>query len=305
MSLAERINKGKRERPFLGIAYGPDGVGKSSFGASAPKPIFIGGEKGIDNLDVFSLKTPTLEAFHADLDDLTNDKHEFESLALDSADWLEPLVWEFVCRKNSWKDIEDPGYGKGYAAALDEWRNIIRKLDKLRDTKNMNIIVLAHSQVKQFNDPTQLVPYDRYQLKLNEKAAALLREWVDFVLFINYEIFVKTESSKAKKGKAMGEDKRIIFTTRMPSYDAKNRFGLPAELELAYPNGFENFMSCVRAPRVEKTLEQLQAEVTALVPQVKDEATRAKITAALATVAAHDLSGYIGRIQEIINTQDL
>jgi hypothetical protein len=36
---------------------------------------------------------------------------------IDSVDWLEPLI-QRVCDDNKWVSIEEPGYGKGYAAAL-------------------------------------------------------------------------------------------------------------------------------------------------------------------------------------------
>lgn len=302
MSLINRVSKGRLKRPFLMIAYGPDGVGKTSFGASAPKPIFTGGEKGTENLDVNRLSCANLTQFYQDMDSLATEQHDFQSLIVDSIDWLEPVVWQHVCQKNQWTDIEAPGYGKGYVAAVDEWRTITKKLDVLRDKRGMNIILLAHSQVKPFNDPTQLVPYDRYQLKLHEKSAALLREWVDMVLFINYEVFVKTESKNAKKGKGLGEGDRLIFTTRMPGYDAKNRFGLPQEVPLAYPNGFEAFTKLIYA---EKSPAEMRAEIDRLVPQVKDEAVKKKVLDALPSVSDADLGAYVRRLTEIVNAQSL
>jgi hypothetical protein len=49
---------------------------------------------------------------------LYNDEHDFKTVVLDSADWAEPMVWAETARINGWKDIETPGYGRGYVAAL-------------------------------------------------------------------------------------------------------------------------------------------------------------------------------------------
>jgi len=36
---------------------------------------------------------------------------------IDSLDWLETLMHDYVCEKNGWPDISSPAYGKGYALA--------------------------------------------------------------------------------------------------------------------------------------------------------------------------------------------
>ena len=41
MSLLENIQSGRESRPPRLMVYGSEGVGKSTFGASAPNPIFI------------------------------------------------------------------------------------------------------------------------------------------------------------------------------------------------------------------------------------------------------------------------
>ena len=70
-------------------------------------------------------------------------------------------------------------YGKGYTAAREKFRKILRGLDVLHDQKKMNVILLSHVDIRTFNDPER-EPYDRYQLKLHNKTASIIREWVDF-----------------------------------------------------------------------------------------------------------------------------
>ncbi|MDR0869400.1 MAG: ATP-binding protein [Planctomycetaceae bacterium] len=49
MSLLQTIQTGKAQAPPRLLIYGTEGIGKSTFGASAPKPIFIPTEDGLDH----------------------------------------------------------------------------------------------------------------------------------------------------------------------------------------------------------------------------------------------------------------
>lgn len=233
MSLLSQVVTGKIDAPHFVLIYGPDGVGKTSFAAAAPKPIFLGTEEGTNSLDVarFPVMHDFDEASQA-IKELTDGKHDYQTLAVDSIDWLETLVWKKVCKTHGQTSIEDFGYGKGYAYALQVWKEWIESVKALRRVRKMNVVFVAHSQVKTFNDPSQTAAYDRHQLKLNDKAGALFREAVDAVFFATYETFVKEE--KGKKAKAFGDGKRVIFTERRPGFDAKNRMGLPFEIPLSW-----------------------------------------------------------------------
>ena len=90
-------------------------------------------------------------------------------------------------RANNWPTIEFPGFGKGYAEAVNIWREYIDKLNALRDEKGMAVLQIAHTDIKRFDSPEH-EPYDRYVIKLHTRAAALLQEHSDVVLFANYRI---------------------------------------------------------------------------------------------------------------------
>jgi DNA polymerase III delta prime subunit len=233
MSLLSQVKRGKVKVPHLVLIYGPDGVGKSTFAADAPNPIFLGTEKGTSNLNVARFPSPkSFTDVLAAVTELTTDKHEYQTLVIDSLDWLEPVVWEAVIKQDGRAtSIEDVGggYGKGYVLALRMWQQLKTALEILREKRDMNIVLIAHSQVKTFQDPTLNAGYDRYQLKLNDKAAALFREFVDTVLFANYEVLTHKDGSKTR---AVGDGARFLFTERRPAFDAKNRWGLPFKLDL-------------------------------------------------------------------------
>lgn len=234
MSTLKSIIRGVKPQPHFVLLYGVDGVGKSTFGAEAPSPIFLGPEDGLGMLDVPRFPTPkTWADIKASVNDLLMEDHEFETLVLDTVDWIEPMIWAHLCKLYSVESIEqvEKGFGKGYVRAREETQEFVKTLMRLR--KKMNVIALAHTLVKSTEDPYAGERYDRYILKMNEQAAGIWREAVDCVLFANY----KTTFSKnkgASKARAEGDGRRVMFTERRPAFDAKNRFNLPLEMELKW-----------------------------------------------------------------------
>lgn len=218
------------------LAHGVAGVGKTTFAAQAERPVFICTEDGLGTLDVphFPLARSFDEVMEA-LAALYSEDHDFGTVVIDSVDWLEPLVWARACRDNGWKSIEDAGYGKGYVAALDLWRQYIDGLNALRDDKGLTIIQIAHTEIKRFDSPEH-EPYDRYVIKLHARAAALLQEHSDIVLFANYRIStVKSDVGFNKKvTRALGSGERVLYTAERPAFLAKNRYGLPDVLPLSW-----------------------------------------------------------------------
>lgn len=291
MTMLGRVVKGKIETPDLIVLYGPDGVGKSTFGASAPSPIFLGTEKGTANLDVARLPSPkTMEEVSQAIAELTSEAHDYRTLVVDSLDWLEPIVWDKVCKDAGSTNIEQAygGYGKGYVAANKVWQQMLAQLSDLREKKRMNIILLAHSMVKTFQDPQQNAGYDRYQLKLNDKASALFREFADCVFFANYEVFTKTDQTK--RTRAFGEGARLMHTERRPAYDAKNRLGLPPVLPLSW----EDYIRAKTTGAPQKP-EALLSTITELLGQVTDSELKGKVEKAVKD-AGSDLTK-LGAIQ--------
>ena len=91
------ISRGKRPRHIFALIYGTDGVGKSSWASHAPKPIFVGAEKGTEQLDVARFpQTETITDLLEQLRALQTQKHEFQIVVLDSLDWIEPLIRQLM-----------------------------------------------------------------------------------------------------------------------------------------------------------------------------------------------------------------
>lgn len=234
-SLLSQATKSRIHKPIKIVIYGEDGVGKTKFACGAPNPIVVGTEDGAHRYG--ATETPVAKSLQ-DLEDtlleLASTKGAgYKTLVLDAMDGIETLVERATCKEKKVDSLEDIGYGKGTMFMRDRFLKFLDLVDTCRTEGGMNVIMIAHSHVKKINDPSQPAPYDRHQLKLDDKNAAKIREWSDAVLFACNETFVKTDKS-GNKGKGIGDGKRIMFTERRPAYDAKNRDGLPHKMDLSF-----------------------------------------------------------------------
>lgn len=235
ISLASLKRSSDRKPPRL-LVYGTHGIGKTTLAANAPAPVFIQTEESEVDCPTFGL-LKSYDAVMEALAALYSEPHDFQTVALDSLDWLEPLIWRETCRRNKWGSIEDAGFGKGYLAAIEVWREVLDGFGALRDEKGMGVILLAHAEIRRFDSP-ETEPYDRYQIKLHTRASALVQEHVDCVLFANYRVStVKTDLGFNKKAvRGVGGGDRLLFTQERPAFLAKNRYGMPDSLPLDWPS---------------------------------------------------------------------
>lgn len=273
------VVKGRVERPMRVLLFGVEGVGKSTFAANAPAPIFLAAEDGTAQLDVARFPEPKVwqDVFDA-LDELATADHPYKTVVVDTLDWLEPLCWEHVVTRAARanpkiKSIEDFGFGKGYVAALDEWRKLLAAFEQLRAKKGMHVIFLAHSWVKPFKNPED-EDYDRYELKLHAKAGGLLKEWADAVLFTRFETFANTDD-KTKRTRGVSSGARIVHTQRTAAFDAKNRYDLPQTL----PLDWAAFAAAVKA-QTPVDPQKLKERIAMLLLNANDD-VMSRVTAAV------------------------
>jgi len=242
MSLLAQIQRGLTPAPPRIMLYGVEGIGKSTFASEAPKPIFVQTEDGLAqiNCDKFPLAT-SFEDVQLALTELHTQQHDYETVVVDSLDWMERLVWDAVCKEYGVKSIEkaDGGYAKGYTHALTYWRQIIDLLGALRAEKGMVVLLIAHAKVEKFADP-ETSAYDRYSPRLHKHAAALVCEWSDAVLFATRKFRTQTEDAGFNRKRTIanafgkGGGDRILRCVGGPSCIAKNRYGLVEELPLSW-----------------------------------------------------------------------
>lgn len=100
------IQRGPRSQPPRLLVFGPHGVGKTTFACAAPAPIVIQTEDGLGMLEppAFPLATDTASVFEA-LETLYAQDHEFKTVVLDSADWLDNLIVKDVRANHSAQEL--------------------------------------------------------------------------------------------------------------------------------------------------------------------------------------------------------
>lgn len=227
------IKRGQEIKPPRIVVYGVEGLGKTTFAAGAPSPIFLQTEDGLGALDVprFPM-VQSSEDIRQAISALFDEDHDFQTLVLDSADHLEHMIARELEAKFDAKDL---AYGKGAIKMSEAWQELLAGFTALRDHKGMSIVIIAHSQIKRFDSP-ETEPYDRYMLKLSERSSSFLREWCDALLFANYRTVVKKSevgfNKEVSRGISNGE--RLLFTSEKPAYQAKNRYALPDSLPLSW-----------------------------------------------------------------------
>ena len=231
-----KIISGKIHMPQKVVIYGPEGIGKSTFAAAFPDPLFIDTEGSTNRLDVKRMERPESWAMLVQqVDYVLKNPDCCKTLVIDSADWAEKLAINFICQKFKLDGIESMGWGKGYTYLEEEFGRLLNRLQDVIDV-GVNVVLTAHSQIKKFERPDELGAYDRWELKLQKKTSPLLKEWADMVLFANYKIIVtNVDNQGAIKGKNKAQGgRRMLYTAHTPAWDAKNREGLEMELPLDF-----------------------------------------------------------------------
>ena len=234
--MAFEITSGRIHKAKKIVVYGPEGIGKSSFAALFPDPLFIDTEGSTNGMDVKRFPRPTSwSMLGEELMQIISSK-PCGTLVIDTIDWAENLCIEHICAKAGKCGIEDFGYGNGYVYEKEEFAKLLNRLEEVIDV-GINVVLTAHAQLRKFSQPDEIGEYDRWELKLGKKTGSvispLVKEWADLLLFANYKTMAVAVDKDGKKFKAQG-NARVMYTEHHPCWDAKNRFGLPAELTFDY-----------------------------------------------------------------------
>lgn len=269
------IKRGQLKSAHRYLFYGVEGVGKSSLAADAPSPIFFDIEGGADELDVFRypfrpnepdghVPRSWQEVLDAVDDLLANPGHGYATLVVDTIDALEALCHKHICERDGKSSVEEYGYGKGFNIALDEFRVLIERLDRLK-ARGMDVVLVGHSFVKTFKNP-EGEDFDRYQLRVHDKIAGLAKERCDVVGFVRFDggaAKLKGDAAQTKRARGWATGRRLVQLAREAAWDAKSRLALPSEIELDAAHPWSAFAG---APVTE--VDELRAQVTTEIDRI-------------------------------------
>lgn len=290
-SLTE-VTKGKLQVSQRIFGFGGEKVGKSTWASGAPGAVFLSPENGTPHLDVERLPVPeTWDDTFEVLGLVESAGDRWKTLIIDPVNWLEELAWARVVggpgkgpttETRNLIEQHGGGYMKGYEAAVSHWRTLLSYLEKNHYNRGRNVVFLAHAEVKKFKDPVG-IEYERYVPAMHHKAAGLIKQWVDDVLYFRHEVLAKQEGSKTL---AVATGEHVIHTEWSKAWDAGNRSSLPAEL----PMSWADYWGAVeegrhRVPRLRLAIEEMLRGM--------DAETTAKAKAAMTDDAS--------RLEEILN----
>lgn len=305
-----QTRKSNPQKPPRVLIYGLEGVGKSTFGALSDAPVFISAEGGTDQLKNARGESvdeiPDVRTFddvRKAIKNLTEQAHDFKTLVIDSADWVEKVCHQQIIGDSGLDIVRvNKGYGAGYRESEKLHKVLIDELTALREKRMMGVILTAHAHVKPVKDPSMVDDFDQFEIKCHEMVSSLWREWVDALGFARFKVF--TKKNDEGDARAFGDGSRTIHWLKNPAFQAKNRYGLPATMDFNL-DAYQKFMQYARRGVVMETAEEVYAECVILLEKVADADTKAKATDAVvnATGKINELLAMRKRLREITNTK--
>lgn len=146
-------NKTKKIRILIA---GFPGIGKTTLALSAPKPLHIDVDRGVDRVRAQNRKDFTQpETYEELLQDLSSDLSDYETLVFDTGGKLLDLMKPYVIKqdsKNGQKDGQTLSI-KGYGAVGKEFQ---RLMDYAYYNLNKNVVVIFHAKEDKDGDATKL-----------------------------------------------------------------------------------------------------------------------------------------------------
>ena len=222
------ITEQRRTAP-KGIIYGPPGIGKTTFGASAPKSVVIDCENGSGALKVNGkpvTRTPYLSTWteiHEALQYMATEKHDYQAIAIDSLDWCLRRIEEHVsgCAKDSSSTLNRShgGYGNGKQVMKNYiYAGLLPLLDKIA-IRGIGVMLLTHAKRVDITD-IDGVTTEKTSADIADDYLSIIVEWSDFVCL----------ARKDPKGN------RVMITEETPRALAKNRYGMPPVVDFNWPS---------------------------------------------------------------------
>lgn len=217
MSVLDSITTGPISRPRRTMVYGVHGVGKTVWASKWPKPIIMPTELGSDDLNVarFPVFTSTIEFLTALKEVVTGS--DYETIVVDSVDWLEALVQKDIDRENI-----DVSFGKGVIELGRRMLNILRMFEKAT-AAGKHVVLIGHAEQKTVTRPDGS-HWTQYAPKLSKRAAAVVSEWVDELVFADYLITTVSKDAGMKSlNVGIDTGKRVLYTEGSGAFQAKHR----------------------------------------------------------------------------------
>lgn len=211
------IVSGIIKRPVLITLYGPPGTGKSLLASTFGKTLFADCESGTEFMQVDRVSLITWEKVLEFAQWAASQSHE--TIVFDSLTSIERMATTSVLKNNNWANLAAPDYGEGYAALTTQVLRLLTAMEWLR-TKGKNVVLVAHSKVKEVKDPTQ-ANYDRLEFDCNKNLVQPIAAAMDGIFLMRSKL-----TSVDRKGDktTLGTGDREIILSDKGGALSKTRF---------------------------------------------------------------------------------
>lgn len=214
------------------MIHGMPGVGKTTFGANCPSPLFFATEDGQGAVEGKKLPIHSMRDIYDACAALLEDKRDFHTVVLDSADWLGTLMQDELMKAAGKRSMNQHLWGEFGGSA----KRVASMLMALRDKARMAVVIVAHTKLKHIEDPTK-EPYDSWDVALQGALKPALTQICDQIGFASIVTDYKTQDgARIAQG-----SKRIISFAETEAYLSKNRYGLPEKIPLDAKTFFQHW----------------------------------------------------------------
>lgn len=257
INFKEKTTMKMPKRASGGIIYSEGGMGKTTFLSDAVNSyknglLFLVGHNGTGTLDKpcntyneilcsssdISGQIADFSAFQDVLKSIYLSPDPFDIVAFDELDnMIRNSLYYFIVNsyyrnKNNELDFEKAnGWGGSWIKEAAIEINKIIKIFEMIQNRGTRILISLHSQNIRFKDPMATDDYKKFVFDIPNRDDVNLREafinWADYVLFGTLDVTI------SDKNRAEG-NRRVLKTDKDASYAAKNRYGLPQQIEFKF-----------------------------------------------------------------------
>ena len=188
--------------------YGAEKVGKSTFGAKLPRPLFCNFEVGTNYLPVRPVNIDRWSVFKQVLRQLEKpEAHDYyDTVVIDTVSEAYTSCEKFICQQAGVQKIGDIPYGRGYTDTKREFEEALRKITML----GFGLCCICHAEKKTIPGPNDTT-IDTMQPAMPSRAADVVNRMVDIIAYID------------QRFDENGESVRRFITRRTPSILAGSR----------------------------------------------------------------------------------